>query len=338
MSGDVVSDSQDFRRLEDIMRGLEKEYGLREVAPSREAQRSAPTKGEIECAVRTGKPSEKMLMQSLVDKALAQGTDYKKFCAGLERQGVSVLPNEASTGRISGISFKHNDITMKGSDLGKGYTWGGLQKRGLYYEQDRHAPKLDREQAGAAVECLERGNGNHRLHSRAESEGRGRIGAITRTLTERHAQNNLRHGAEFGGAHAEQQIHQTATAGDMQDMGIPDKQNGDSGRGNPDRSKRDDRGSQGDTRGASGIDEANPLNRQAHNPEPMDISVGNGGSGVSALDRVRALADAGLRYHHSVPERDIRTHQGTGEESGTGGREEVISQRSEKKKEVDMER
>lgn len=130
MNGEVVSDSQDFRRLEGIMRRLEKEYGLREVLPSREAQRRAPTKGEIECAVRTGKPSEKILMQSLVDKALAQGTDYKKFCFSLERQGVAVLPNMASTGRISGISFTHNDITMKGSDLGKGYTWGGLQKGG----------------------------------------------------------------------------------------------------------------------------------------------------------------------------------------------------------------
>lgn len=86
MCGEVVPDSQDYRRLEGIMRGLEKEYGLREVAPSREAQRSAPTKGEIECAVRTGKPSEKMLMQSLVDKALAEDVDFKRFCVSLERQ------------------------------------------------------------------------------------------------------------------------------------------------------------------------------------------------------------------------------------------------------------
>ena len=251
---------------------------------------------------------------------------------------MTVFPNVASTGRISGISFTHNAITMKGSDLGKGYTWGGLQKRGLHYEQDRHAPKLDREQAGANADCLERGNGHHRLYSRAESEGRGRISAITRTLTERHAQNNLRYGPELGGALTEQQVHQTATAGDMQDMGIPDKQAGDSGRGDPERTKRDDRGSQGDTRRDSGVGKANPGSRQALNPEPMDISAGNGGSGVSALDRVRALADAGLRYHHSVPERDLRTHQGAGEESGAGGREEIISQHTEKKKEVDMER
>ncbi|NVN97661.1 hypothetical protein HXX01_05590, partial [Candidatus Nomurabacteria bacterium] len=39
-----------------------------------------------------------------------------------------------ANGRISGISFNLNGEIMKGSDLGKGYTFSGLQKRGINYE------------------------------------------------------------------------------------------------------------------------------------------------------------------------------------------------------------
>ena len=59
MAGDVVSDSRDYQRQEAIMRRLEREYDLKEVTASREAERRAPTKGEIECAVRTGKHPQK---------------------------------------------------------------------------------------------------------------------------------------------------------------------------------------------------------------------------------------------------------------------------------------
>ena len=45
--------------------------------------------------------------------------------------------NKASTGFVSGISFALGDVTFKGSKLGKGYTWGALQLRGLLHEQDR---------------------------------------------------------------------------------------------------------------------------------------------------------------------------------------------------------
>ena len=51
--GQVVSDSQDWRRQETLMREIERDYGLEQVAPSHQATRSAPTKGEIEQSART---------------------------------------------------------------------------------------------------------------------------------------------------------------------------------------------------------------------------------------------------------------------------------------------
>lgn len=73
-----------------------------------------------------------MVLQKMVDTALKDAPALAEFSARLKAAGVRVIPNQASTGRISDISFQYDGITMKGGDLGRGYTWAGLQKRGLY--------------------------------------------------------------------------------------------------------------------------------------------------------------------------------------------------------------
>ncbi len=56
------------------------------------------------------------------------------FIAELQKNNVEVKLNQASTGTISGISFSMNDVSFKGSKLGKGFTWNALKQKGLYYE------------------------------------------------------------------------------------------------------------------------------------------------------------------------------------------------------------
>ena len=82
--GQVVSDGHDYQRQERLMREIEREYDLHEVAPSREAERRAPTKGEIEQSVRTGEPSTRQRLQGLCADA-AQGCD--SFTVYVERAG-----------------------------------------------------------------------------------------------------------------------------------------------------------------------------------------------------------------------------------------------------------
>lgn len=338
-NGRVVTDSHDYKRLEGIMRSLEKEYGLREVAPSHEAQRRAPTKDEIECAVRTGKPSTKVLLQEFVDKALKHGPEYRDFVNSLEKNGVEVMPNVASTGRVSGISFRHNDLTMKGSALGKGYSWGGLQKRGLQYEQSRDAPAIGRERDRAAANGdIGRNDESDRHYSRGKSQKRRGISEITRTLIERHAQNHLRNGASLGSLEPEQQIHQNPARGGYKNMELLSGENrGASGQDTEHSNADGERGSR-DSRQHGGIGEASKDHRQTPDLGALGLSSGNGGTGISALDRIRAMADAGHRYTHPQPERNLRiTKEGGGEDS-SAGREEVIQRGKGRKKEVDMER
>jgi len=136
--GSVTSDSRDYKRQEIIMRELEREYGLQRVGPSIEAGRRAPTKGEIEEVIRTGTPSVRQQLQQLCDSAAKGCTSFTIYQERLEAAGVELVPVVQLGGaKLSGLSYRLDGVTMKGSDLGKGYSPAGLAKRGVTYEQDR---------------------------------------------------------------------------------------------------------------------------------------------------------------------------------------------------------
>lgn len=137
-AGKVVSDGQDYQRQETILREIERDYGLQRVAPSIEAERKAPTKGEIEAHARTGQPSTRQQLQQLCDAAAKDCGSFTEYQERLEAAGVELAPVAQLGGaKLSGLSYRLDGVTMKGSDLGKGYTAAGIQKRGISYEQDR---------------------------------------------------------------------------------------------------------------------------------------------------------------------------------------------------------
>lgn len=136
--GEVVSDGQDYKRQETIMREIERDFGLQRVAPSIEAERRAPTKGEIEGSIRTGQPSIRQQLQQLADAAAKDCPDFTTYQERLEAAGVELVPVAQLQGaKLSGLSYRLDGVTMKGSDLGKSYTAAGIQKKGISYEQDR---------------------------------------------------------------------------------------------------------------------------------------------------------------------------------------------------------
>lgn len=144
-AGEVVSDGQDYKRQETIMREIERDYGLQRVAPSIEAERKAPTKGEIERAMRTGQPSTRDQLQKLCDGAAKDCRSFTEYVERLEDVGVEVVPVAQLNGaKLSGLSYRLDGVTMKGSDLGKGYTAAGIQKRGITYEQNRDLAAVER--------------------------------------------------------------------------------------------------------------------------------------------------------------------------------------------------
>lgn len=173
--GSVTSDSQDYKRQEVLMRQIEQQYGLEPVAPSNQAERRAPTKGEIEGAIRTGEPSAKQRISLLADAAAKGCTSFTAYQERLEAAGVQLVPVVQQEGaKLSGLSYRLDDVTMKGSDLGRAYSPAGLQKRGVTYEQDRDIAAVRSSQqrdATGPADTADRGA------APSQDQERGRAGA-----------------------------------------------------------------------------------------------------------------------------------------------------------------
>lgn len=151
--GTVVSDSNNYKRSEAILRKLEYQYNLVAVAQSKYRaveqgnkvtiernnfkSQKAPNKNEIEMAIRTGKPSDKMVLQNKLSKLLKiPNLTIGQFISQCEKQGINLLFNQASTGRVSGITYFHDGFKIKGQSLGDRYKWAELIKH-IAYEQTK---------------------------------------------------------------------------------------------------------------------------------------------------------------------------------------------------------
>jgi hypothetical protein len=135
--GNVVSDSNNYKKSEAVLRRLEQEYSLTPVEASAKGQQRAAKKDELEMVMRTNRPSDKMVLQELLRKIL---TDENVTLSDLvnrgKRAGVNFLFNQASTGRVSGITYFYKGFKIKGQALGNCFKWAELIKS-IDYEQIR---------------------------------------------------------------------------------------------------------------------------------------------------------------------------------------------------------
>jgi hypothetical protein len=140
--GTVVSDSNNFKSSEDIIRKLERRYNLKTVQSSKETLLKAAKVGEIEQTLRTGKPSDKLILQNKLINILNKGNlSIKELIEKGERQGIHFLFNQATTGRISGITYFHNGFKIKGQALGNRFKWAELITQ-INYEQIRDSKAI----------------------------------------------------------------------------------------------------------------------------------------------------------------------------------------------------
>lgn len=136
---------------------LEKQSGLKitksrdELHPTQRPERSKPKKGEVEKALREGQKPSRLILQSILDQAMEGRPTTTEFFSRLELEGVLVIPNSASTGKVSGLAYSYEGILWKGSDLGKKYAWNTLIAGGIDYEQVRDASVIARKKAQAII-------------------------------------------------------------------------------------------------------------------------------------------------------------------------------------------
>ncbi len=134
--GKLVSDSHIKRRSREILNDLEKKYGLTQISKTSSAKKSL-TQKEIEKTLRTGHLPIKLILQKKIDSVISRSTDTKEFITLLQKQNISPKFNVSkTTGRVSGISFRYQDVVYKGSTLGKKFSWNRITKQ-IDYEQTR---------------------------------------------------------------------------------------------------------------------------------------------------------------------------------------------------------
>ncbi|MEB8196826.1 relaxase/mobilization nuclease domain-containing protein [Raoultella terrigena] len=101
---------------------------------------SAPTKAEIEQALRVGEKPARLVLQNALQAALVGKPDLSMFVERLQAVGIEPAFNVASTGNVAGVSFgiKNNEknIYFKGSQLGKKFSWNTIKNK-VKYDKNR---------------------------------------------------------------------------------------------------------------------------------------------------------------------------------------------------------
>lgn len=126
--GTVVSDGNNYKRSEVVVRKLEKQFKLSITKGSEHSMEKALTMAEIQKTFREGKIPIKLRLQQDIKETLLENLSLEDFTEKLKKLEIYPQLNRSkTTGHISGISFKYEDIIYKGSSLGKGYSWNKLK-------------------------------------------------------------------------------------------------------------------------------------------------------------------------------------------------------------------
>ncbi|WP_167459379.1 relaxase/mobilization nuclease domain-containing protein [Pedobacter jejuensis] len=161
----VVSDSNNYKRSEVLCRRLEQKYGLATVLSSKDSLERAPNKDELEMVQRTGKPSDRMLMQERVKLALTRSDSVESFIRTCQDQGIYLLFNQSkTTGRVSGITYVNdNGFLAKGQKLGNMYKWNNILNE-IQYEQSTDSKAINEANSRTRVrfkDLLSQGDERH---------------------------------------------------------------------------------------------------------------------------------------------------------------------------------
>jgi hypothetical protein len=147
---------RDWERAMDVLRGIERDYGLRGVERDRERGSRNPRREEYRLAMEHGKASERLQLQSLVREAWADRPEFPTFVSRLEEMRIKVQLYRDTAGNITGISYGLDVRAFGGFSLGPSYTWKGIQREGVQYDVQRDRSLVERLASGERQTWAER--------------------------------------------------------------------------------------------------------------------------------------------------------------------------------------
>ncbi len=135
--GKLVSDSFERYRSQEILRELEEKQPVFEKErSSRKISRRLPGAHEYRYFERTGYESGKMELQREIAEAGEVSRTFGQFQNELKKRGITAGLKQTRTGKIQGISYAYEvpsggewkKIAVAGNQLGKAYTWAGIER------------------------------------------------------------------------------------------------------------------------------------------------------------------------------------------------------------------
>ena len=140
LDGKVVSDSQSYRKVEEVLRDIEGRFNFRRVSSSLESNERAMSWLEHKQAKTGGGSSSssnvRVELQQCISKVLTDNPTFTQFINTLSKEhDVSISLRLEEDGRPRGIAFSCHGVTISGSSLGHGYSWRKLIERGLVFEE-----------------------------------------------------------------------------------------------------------------------------------------------------------------------------------------------------------
>lgn len=127
-NGKWVNDFQSFRRMEAILRLIERDEGLNQIESSWEVKRNAPTHGQTQRVKRevremaAGERKNVTLavsdrLQMAINKVANQSQTVVEFAQKLAQQGISTNLKVTRTGKVQGISYGMEGVKFQGNQL-----------------------------------------------------------------------------------------------------------------------------------------------------------------------------------------------------------------------------
>lgn len=143
LDGQRVSDRYEAQRAQALARALERDYGLRVLGAAGREQRT-PRSGSTRQAERLGKSLPHKELIRILRSAARDRPALSTFLVRLKDAGVEPHLHRTSAGTVRGISYRWNEHILRGSDLGRAFTWTGLQRDLGIVDQDAGSSPLVR--------------------------------------------------------------------------------------------------------------------------------------------------------------------------------------------------
>lgn len=133
--GEKLNSFQCYKNNMKIVSELERKYDLMRTVHE-QAEKRSPSKQELEMVIRSGKPSEKMVLQEMLDDNLKRSEGVNDFVRQCNQQNIEISFWKDQKDKARGITFFYEGMVMRGSALGEQYNAKNILKQ-LNYEQTR---------------------------------------------------------------------------------------------------------------------------------------------------------------------------------------------------------